>query len=76
MGRCRVCLLVPLLVSQTFRPGSSHANYPFFSSVESKGRTLEELEWVYSQPHPVKASLVVDKIVVQEDGTVTEKIQA
>ncbi len=44
------------------------------SSVEAQGRTLEQLEWVYSQPNPVKASLVVDKVVVQVDGTVTEKI--
>ncbi|CAG8057426.1 unnamed protein product [Penicillium salamii] len=47
-----------------------------FSSVESQGRTLEELEWVYQQPNPVKASQNVDKIVVQSDGTVTEKIEA
>ncbi len=43
-------------------------------SVEAQGRTLEELEWVYSQPNPVRASLIVDKVVVQADGTVTEKI--
>jgi hypothetical protein len=42
--------------------------------VEAQGRTLEELEWVYSQPNPVSASLQVDKIVVQADGKVTEKI--
>jgi sugar porter (SP) family MFS transporter len=42
--------------------------------VESQGRSLEELEWVYNQPNPVKASLTVDKVVVQADGTVTEKI--
>ncbi|EPS25673.1 hypothetical protein POX_c04047 [Penicillium oxalicum] len=46
----------------------------YFFCVESQGRTLEELEWVYQQPNPVKASLNVDKVVVQEDGTVTEKI--
>lgn len=44
-------------------------------SVESQGRTLEELEWVYQQPNPVKASLSLDKVVVQQDGTVTEKIE-
>jgi hypothetical protein len=43
-------------------------------SVESQGKTLEELEWVYAQKNPVKASLKVDKIVVQADGTVSEKI--
>lgn len=46
------------------------------NSVESQGRSLEELEWVYQQPNPVKASQNVDKIVVQQDGTVTEKIEA
>ena len=43
-------------------------------SVESQGRTLEELEWVYQQPNPVKASKHLEKVVVQADGTVTEKI--
>ncbi|KAJ6013421.1 hypothetical protein N7540_008012 [Penicillium herquei] len=48
----------------------------YFFCVESQGRTLEELEWVYQQPNPVKASLNFDKVVVQQDGTVTEKIEA
>lgn len=43
-------------------------------SVESQGRTLEQLDWVYNQPKPVKASIKVDKVVVQADGKVTEKI--
>ncbi|KAJ5794055.1 Major facilitator superfamily domain general substrate transporter [Penicillium paradoxum] len=47
----------------------------YFFCVESQGRTLEELEWVYQQPNPVKASQNLDKIVVQSDGTVTEKIE-
>jgi hypothetical protein len=46
----------------------------FAPSVESQGRTLEELEWVYDQPNPVKASKHVDKVIVQADGRVTEKI--
>lgn len=50
------------------------ANFGCYS-VESQGRTLEELEWVYQQPNPVKASQNLDKIVVQSDGTVTEKIE-
>ncbi|KAJ5561890.1 hypothetical protein N7535_003646 [Penicillium sp. DV-2018c] len=48
----------------------------YFFCVESQGRTLEELEWVYQQPNPVKASQNLDKVVVQRDGTVTEKIAA
>jgi hypothetical protein len=43
-------------------------------SVESQGRSLEELEYIYAQPNPVKASLHVDKVIVQADGTVTEKV--
>ena len=43
-------------------------------SVESQGRTLEQLEWVYNQPNPVKASRKVDQVIVQADGTVTEKV--
>lgn len=46
----------------------------YFFGVESQGRTLEQLEWVYNQPSPVKASLKVDKVVVQADGKITEKI--
>ncbi|CAK7199150.1 hypothetical protein SEUCBS139899_001822 [Sporothrix eucalyptigena] len=46
----------------------------YFFGVESQGRTLEQLEWVYNQPSPVKASLHVDKVIVQADGTVTEKV--
>lgn len=45
-------------------------------SVESQGRTLEQLEWVYDQPKPVQASIKVEKVVVQADGKVTEKIVA
>ena len=45
-------------------------------SVESHGRSLEELEWVYLQPNPVKASLRVDKVVIQADGHVVEKVVA
>lgn len=43
-------------------------------SVESQGRTLEQLEWVYNQKSPVKASLQVDKVIIQADGKVTEKV--
>ncbi|KAI1651144.1 general substrate transporter [Daldinia loculata] len=46
----------------------------YFFGVESQGRTLEQLEWVYNQPNPVKASLHVDKVIVQEDGKVAEKV--
>ncbi|KAL1848913.1 hypothetical protein VTK73DRAFT_9984 [Phialemonium thermophilum] len=46
----------------------------YFFGVESQGRTLEQLDWVYNQPNPVKASLKVEKVIVQADGTVTEKV--
>jgi hypothetical protein len=45
-------------------------------SVESQGRTIEQLEWVYNQPRPVKASLKVDKVVIEADGRVVEKIES
>jgi MFS family permease len=48
----------------------------YFFCVESQGRTLEQLDWIYDQPKPVKASLKVDKVVVQADGKVTEKLVA
>ncbi|KAK3393329.1 general substrate transporter [Podospora didyma] len=47
----------------------------FLFGVESQGRTLEQLEWVYQQPNPVKASLKVDKIIIQDDGRVIEKVE-
>jgi hypothetical protein len=37
-------------------------------SVESQGRTLEQLEWIYNQPNPVKASKQVVKVVVDENN--------
>ncbi|CRG88476.1 Lactose permease [Talaromyces islandicus] len=46
----------------------------YFFGVEAQGRTLEELEWIYQQPNPVKASQGLDRVVVQSDGQVTEKI--
>ncbi|KAI0116054.1 general substrate transporter [Hypoxylon sp. NC0597] len=45
----------------------------YFFGVESQGRTLEQLEWVYNQPNPVKASLKVDKVIIA-DGKVVEKV--
>ncbi|RDW86049.1 putative MFS lactose permease [Aspergillus mulundensis] len=48
----------------------------YFFGVEAQGRTLEELEHIYQQPSPVKASKKRDHVVVQQDGHVTEKISA
>ncbi|KAI8628810.1 lactose permease [Xylariaceae sp. FL1651] len=48
----------------------------YFFGVESQGRTLEQLEWVYDQPNPVKASKKVEKVIVQADGKVSEKVVA
>ncbi|KAL4985747.1 general substrate transporter [Aspergillus falconensis] len=48
----------------------------YFFGVEAQGRTLEELEHIYNQPYPVKASKKRDHVVVQQDGHVTEKISA
>lgn len=33
----------------------------FLFGVEGQGRTLEELEWVYEQKNPVRASLKIDR---------------
>ncbi|EFX00295.1 major facilitator superfamily transporter lactose [Grosmannia clavigera kw1407] len=44
----------------------------YLFGVESLGRTLEQLAWVYEQPNPVKASLRVDNVAVQDNGKVTE----
>ncbi|KAL2193693.1 general substrate transporter [Corynascus similis CBS 632.67] len=46
----------------------------YLFGVESQGRTIEQLEWVYNQPNPVKASLKVDKVILTDDGKVAEKI--
>ncbi len=53
--------------------GAAANSYPL-TSVESQGRTLEQMDWVYEQPNPVKASLQADHVVVQKDGRVTEKL--
>jgi hypothetical protein len=65
-----------VIYSIPLRLWSYQLSNTFFSrnSVEAQGRTLEELEWVYNQPNPVKASLHVDKVLVRGDGVVTEKI--
>ncbi|WWD22920.1 hypothetical protein CI109_107415 [Kwoniella shandongensis] len=48
----------------------------YLFGVESQGRTLEQLEWVYNQPNPVKASLKVDKVIIEDNGRVVEKVVA
>jgi hypothetical protein len=42
----------------------------YFCCVESCGRTIEELAYIYDQPNPVKASKKMDHVVVSDDGTV------
>jgi hypothetical protein len=37
------------------------AGFWYLFGVEGQGRTLEEMEWVYEQPNPVRASLRIDK---------------
>jgi hypothetical protein len=46
------------------------AGFWFLFGVEGQGRTLEELEWVYDQPNPVKASLSKQRVVVGPEGGV------
>jgi hypothetical protein len=38
----------------------------YFFCVESQGRTLEELDWIYEQPNPVKASKQYRRIASTE----------
>ena len=45
----------------------------YFFGVETQGRTIEELEWVYAQPNPVKASIQVTEVVVNERGQVVRQ---
>jgi hypothetical protein len=45
----------------------------YLFGVESQGKTLEELNWIYDQPNPVKASLKTSEVVVADDGTVVAR---
>ena len=63
--------MVLLLVSQAL---VSKTYLLIARSVESQGRTLEQLEWVYNQPNPVKASKQVQKVAVADDGTVQGRL--
>ncbi|CDZ97895.1 lactose permease [Phaffia rhodozyma] len=42
----------------------------YFCCVETQGRTLEELDWIFSQKNPVKASKKRDKIAISHDKVV------
>ena len=44
----------------------------YFCAVESQGRTLEELAYIYAQPNPVTASKRKNKIILQESGQVVD----
>lgn len=75
MGRGRIGLVVFVLVSEVAFADLPEAQAES-CSVESQGRTLEELEWVYAQPNPVKASLQMQKVVIHPDGEVVEIVSA
>lgn len=40
----------------------------YFCAVETQGRSLEELEEIFSAPNPVKASKLKRKLIIKEDG--------
>jgi len=42
----------------------------YFFGVETQGRTLEELDEIFSSPDPVKASKMKKQVVVDQEGTV------
>ena len=44
----------------------------YLFGVESQGRTLEQLQWVYDQSNPVKASLKADKVVIADGHVIDE----
>jgi len=50
----------------------------WFCAVETKGRTLEELDEIFADPHPVRASIRKQKVAVVEktDGTLMVTIPA
>ena len=47
----------------------------YFFLVESQGRTLEELEEIYSQPYPVTASKHKEKVLLDAGGHVQAQIE-
>lgn len=47
----------------------------YFCCVETQGRTLEELEEIYSSPSPVAASKRMAKVAIKEKGGRIEAIQ-
>ena len=38
----------------------------YFTFIETRGRNLEEIDGIFENPHPVKASLEMKKVVVKE----------
>lgn len=48
----------------------------WWSIVETKGRSLEELQEIFSDPHPVKKSLEKHKVVLVEGQGVKVEMDA
>lgn len=44
--------------------------YRYFACVETQGRTLEQLDAIFSAPNPVKASKRMGTVAVRSDGEV------
>jgi hypothetical protein len=44
----------------------------FFTFIETKGWSLEEIEELFHSPHPVKKSLEKKQITVRDDGTIAD----
>ncbi|KAF8555562.1 hypothetical protein OG21DRAFT_1507572 [Imleria badia] len=40
--------------------------YFTFKFVETRGQSLEEMDYIFSDPHPVRPSLVIQKVALQE----------
>ena len=44
----------------------------YFFFVETRGRSLEELDELFESPNPKKASLEFHEVVVRRDGTIKD----
>lgn len=38
----------------------------YFTFVETRGRSLEEIDHIFADPHPVRASLTVQKVTLRK----------
>jgi len=44
----------------------------YFTFIETKGWSLEEIEGLFQSPHPVKKSLEKKQVTIREDGVISD----